>query len=246
MKRWLTFVFVLALAVALGGAFSRLPKALSEVEAFRVTEIRLRGARFLTHEEAVAALSLDPLASVWDDKKVLEARLREHPLVENVVIRRRFPNALLLEVEEAQPVALFPHPTLEPVDESGRILPIDPAYHKLDLPIMASAGAGGPGSLTPAELRLLAAEIVRLAEGDPGLHAMISDFTLHPRGEVRARISDPPVTLHFRPGLPSRRIQAGLRVLADAQGRFPEGDVAHLDLRWENQVVVRFARSGGN
>ena len=38
MKRWLTFVFALALAVALGGAFSRIPEALSEVEAFRVKE----------------------------------------------------------------------------------------------------------------------------------------------------------------------------------------------------------------
>jgi len=246
MKRWLTFVSVLALAVALGGVFSRVPKALSEVEAFQVKEIRLRGARFLTQEEAVAALALEPQASVWDDKKVLETRLRAHPLVKDVVIRRRFPSALLLQVEERQPVALYPNPTLEPVDESGRVLPIDPAQHKLDLPIMAAAGGSGPGALTPADLRLLAGEIVRLAQGDPEIHSMISDFALHPRGDVTARMSNPAVTLYFRPGLPCGRIQSGLRVLADAQARFNEGNVAHLDLRWEDQVVVRFARAGGN
>ncbi|MBT8397401.1 MAG: FtsQ-type POTRA domain-containing protein [Gemmatimonadetes bacterium] len=246
MKRWLTFVFVLALAVALGGAFSRIPEALAEVEAFKLREVRLRGARFLTHEEAVAVLDLSPSASVWDDTKALEGRLEGHPLVKDVTVHRRFPHALLFRVVEREPVALFPNPTLEPVDEDGRILPIDPSVHKLDLPIMASAGREGPGSLSPAGLRLLAGEISRLAKGDPEFHSKISDFALHPRGDMRASISDPPVTLHFRPGLPSRRIQAGLRVLTDARTRFEDGDVMDLDLRFDEQVVVRLKRAQGN
>ena len=245
MKRWLTFVLVLALAVALGGVASRVPEALAEVEAFKVVEVRLRGARFLTEAEATRVLALSDGASVWDDTKVLETRVKEHPLVDDVTIHRRFPGTLLLQVVEREPVALFPNPMLEPVDESGRILPIDPAIHKLDLPIMASAGKGGAGSLTPAGIQLLAGEISRLAQGDPELHAAISDFALNSRGDVRARVSDPPVTLHFRPGIPSGRIQEGLRVLRDAQAKFEEGPVVDLDLRFDDQVVVRFGRAGG-
>jgi len=245
MKRWLTFVLVLALAVALGGVVSRIPEALAEVEAFKVVEVRLRGARFLTVAEATRVLALSDQASVWDDTKVLEARVKEHPLVGGVTIHRRFPGTLLLQVVEREPVALFPNPMLEPVDESGKILPIDPAIHKLDLPIMAWTGDGGPGSLTPAGLRLLAGEISRLARGDPELHSAISDFALNSRGDVRARVSDPPVTLHFRPGLPSGRIQEGFRVLRDAQARFEEGPVVGLDLRFDDQVVVRFGRAEG-
>ena len=246
MKRWLTFVFVLALAVALGGVFSRVPRALAEVEAFRVTEVRLRGTRFLTQEEAERVLDLSPAASVWDDTKVLDARLEEHPLVREATIHRRFPGALLLEVVEREPVALFPNPCLEPVDEAGRTLPIDPALHKLDLPIMAATGGSGPGSLTPSELRLLAGEIFRLAEGDPEFHSRISDFALNPRGEVRARIMDSSVTLRFRPGLSSGRIDTGMKVLEDAQARFGEGEVVDLDLRFDDQVVVRFGWAGGS
>jgi hypothetical protein len=246
MKRWLTFVFMLALAVALGGVVSRVPKALAEVEAFRVEEVRLRGARFLTHEEVVKVLDLSDRASVWDDTELLEARLEEHPLVKEITIHRRFPSALLLQVVEREPVALFPNPTLDPVDESGRILPIDPALHKLDLPLMGSAGEEGTGSLTPVGLRLLAGEISRLAQGDSEFHSRISDFALYPRGDVRARIWDPPVTLHFLPGLSSRQIQVGLRVLRDAQARFDERDVMELDLRFDDQVVVRFGRAGGS
>jgi hypothetical protein len=245
MRRWLTFLFVLALAVALGGVFRRVPEALAEVEAFRVTEIRLRGERFFTHEEAVRTLDLETTASVWDDTKVLKGRLVEHPLVKDVSIYRRFPHALLIKVVEEEPVALFPNPTLEPVDREGRVLPIDPVVHKLDLPIMTASPGEGAGSLSPEELKTLAGEIARLAQGDPEFHARISDYALHPGGDVTARISDPPVRLHFRPGLQSGRIQAGLRVLVDAQDRFDKGDVADLDLRFDNQVVVRFGRAGG-
>jgi len=246
MKRWLTFVLVLALAVALGGVFSRVPRALAEVEAFRVREVRLRGARFLTQEEAERVLDLSERASVWDDTKVLDARLEEHPLVREATIHRRFPGALLLQVVEREPVALFPNPTLEPVDEAGRILPIDPALHKLDLPIMAATGGGGSGSLTTAELSLLAGEISRLAKGDPEFHSRVSDFSLDPRGDVQARISDSAVTLRFRPGLPNVRIETGMKVLEDAQARFGEGEVVDLDLRFDDQVVVRFGGAGGS
>ena len=245
MKRWLSFLFVLALAVALGGVVRRIPEALAEVEAFRVTEVRLRGERFFTQEEAIRTLALESTASVWDDTKVLKSRLLEHPLVKDVRIYRRFPHALLLKVVEVEPVALFPNPTLEPVDETGRTLPIDPAAHKLDLPIMTAAPGTAAGSLSHEGLRVLAGEIARLAHGDPEFHARISDYALHPKGDVTARITDPPVKVHFRPGLQSSRIKAGLRVLAHAQDRFDEGNVADLDLRFDDQVVVRFGRAEG-
>lgn len=245
MKPWLAFVFVLALAVALGGALARVPEALAEVEAFRVREIRLRGARFLTPKKARSALALPTGASVWDDTKVLEARLREHPLVKDVTIYRRFPGTLLLRVQEREPVALVSTPTLEPVDETGRLLPIDPAFHKLDLPIVTLAGGEGAGSLSPGGLRLLAGEISRLAREYPELHAKVSDVILHPPGDVRARISDPPITLRFRPGVSNGRIQTAFRALEDARAHFDEGGVREVDLRFRDQVVVRFAEAGG-
>jgi hypothetical protein len=176
----------------------------------------------------------------------LEVRLEAHPLVEEATGHRRFPDALLFAVKERQPVALFPNPTLEPVDEDGRILPIDPALHKLDLPILALAGQRQSGSVSPKDLRLMAGEISRLAQGDPEFHANISDLALFPGGYLRARISDPPVTLRFAPGLSSGRIQTGLRVLADAMGRFQSRDVMDLDLRFEDQVVVRVSSAEGN
>ncbi|HSR42630.1 MAG TPA: FtsQ-type POTRA domain-containing protein, partial [Longimicrobiales bacterium] len=145
---------VLALVVA------RVPEALAGVDAFRVKEIRLEGHRFLTHEEAVRALSVSSGSSLWDDLEPLEERLRGHPLVRDARIRRRLPSTLILEVEERAPVALVPTPDLVPVDASGGTLPLDPAVHRLDLPLVHPfRERGRPDSrLAPDELRSLARE----------------------------------------------------------------------------------------
>lgn len=255
MRRWLAFVLVLGFAAAAAGALSRIPEALSRVHAFRIREIRLEGNRFITSEEAAKALGISPTASVWDDLDPFEERLADHLLVERVKAKRRFPGTLVLEVEETQPVALVPNPTLEPVDASGRILPIDPALHRLDLPIISVEERGGERGPSAAERRLLAEEIHHLGEWDPELLARISEVALDRKGDIWARlwrrdlqgeIWDLPVTVRFHPNLPSRRLQEGLRVLEDAMARFEGAVVAGLDLRYEDQVVVRLERVRGN
>jgi hypothetical protein len=246
MRRWFGFSLMVGLAAAMAAVVSRIPEALAEVEAFRVTEVRLKGARFLLEEEAEALLALPPNASVWDDTSEWEMRLGTHPLVKKAKIHRRFPGTLLLDIVEAEPVALFPNPTLVPVDESGRILPIDPSLHRLDLPLIASAGKDGPGSLTQAERGLLALELSRIAEGDPGLGDQVSDLTMDSAGDLRVQFLNPEVVFRFRPGLASRRMQDGLRVLEDATDRFVEDRVVNLDLRYEGQVVVSLERRRGN
>lgn len=246
MRSWLAFLFMAAGAVALAAVASRAPEALAKMEAFRITEIQLEGNRFLTLAEVEKTLAVPPLASVWDDLDAWEDRLRSHPLVEDAEVSRRFPGTLILRVVERTPVALAPNPTLEPVDASGQFLPIDPAVHRLDLPLITIGGQRRMKTPSAAERRLVAGEIARMAQGDPEFLARISEVALDSRGDLRAEIFDPPMTLLFRPPLPSRRIQEGLRVLGDALIRFEGAGIVKLDLRYEDQVVVRLSRAEGN
>jgi hypothetical protein len=255
MRRWFAFVLALGFVVALAGALARIPEALARVEAFRITEIRLEGNRFLSAVEAAKALAISPLASTWDDLDPLEERVRAHPLVEDCWARRRFPRTLILKVVEEAPVALVPNPALEPVDAAGRFLPIDPSEHGLDLPIITGSHNGAAHDLSTAERRLLAEELARLGQGHPELLARISELRLDSRGELWAQfwrrdpqgeVWDLPVTLRFRPNLPEDRVQEGLRVLGDAMTRFEGALVAGLDLRYDDQVVVRLNRAEGN
>ena len=245
MRRGFLFLLVTGLAVASAALASRLPEALARMELFRVREVRLQGNRFLTQEEAARTVALPPGANVWDDLSAWEERLAAHPLVKEAKVRRRLLGTLVAEVVEREPVALVPSPTLEPVDAEGRILPIDPARHRLDLPILTPWGSGGEEVLTLTQRRILAAEVARLGEADPELVARLSELSLDRRGDLRARIWEPAVTLSLPLGLPSRRIREGFAALADAGERFEGRAATDLDLRYQDQVVVRLGRSKG-
>lgn len=245
MSSRLRVLLTAAGAVALGAVAVRVPEALARVEFFEVREIRLEGARWLTPEEATRTLALPAGTNLWEDPGPWAERLREHPLVAEVRPRRRLPGTLVLQVTERQPVALLPFPALEPVDGEGRRLPIDPARHRLDLPLvqLRVEGARDGRTLTPARLRALTSELERLARVEPDFLAAVSEVAMEETGDVVARLVQPAVAVHFRPPLSSRRLQEGWVVLEDAVRRRPDLRVQALDLRFADQVVVRFAAS---
>ncbi len=239
MKRGWTFLLGTGLAAGLGALGARAPEAMARMEAFRVVDIQVQGNHYLSREAALASAAVPSRASVWDDLDVYRGRLSAHPLVREARVRRLLPGTLVLEVREWEPVAMVPDPALVPVDGEGRVLPIDPVQHRLDLPILVPWGGEGVRPLTPAQRRILAREVSRMAQADPELVARISDLSLDRQGDLRAQVLDPAAVLLFRPGLPSRRIQEGMRVLEDAGERFEGMAPTDLDLRYEDQVVVR-------
>lgn len=237
-------VFVLvALTMVLAILLTRAPEALADVEVFRVKNVELEGARFLTLEQVEELLDVSPEASVWDDLEPLARKVRAHGLVREARVRRRLPSTLLVQVAEREPAALLPTPVLTPVDEHGRVLPIDPARFRVDLPIVQPVREPWTdgGSLAPGEIRLLAGEAARLAGTDPGLLGSVSELAIDSEGDILLRLSDPEVALHYRPPVTAARLREGLRVMAHAAGRRPGTQPRVVDLRFEDQVVVRFS-----
>lgn len=253
MRRGTALLLVVGGAMVAAVALPQMPEALASVEAFRVGEVRVVGSRYLTPEEIIEVAGISPGASVWDDLAPLARRIREHPGVREVRIARRLPGTLLVEISESEPVALYPDPVLVPVDGEGRLLPVDPAVHRMDLPIIRPRIHGGSEgtSLTPGELRILAMELRSLGELSPDLLAAASDIGLDGRGDVLLRLGDPPVALHYRPpmGRPpmgARRLEEGLAALTDVLERRPDRAPVAVDLRFEDQVVVRLSPSNAD
>lgn len=238
MRRVKVFLgLVSALFVAWGAV--AIPDLLVEMELFRVVDFRLEGATYLTLEEAIDAMDVVPQASIWDDAESWETALEAHPLVSTARIGRRPPGTLVLKVKERVPVALLPSPALEPVDVTGRRLPIDPARHRLDLPVIRPWSGGGGSELTPEQLRTLAQEIQRLADADPQFFDVLSDVARDERGDVVARAGEPGVAFRYSAPLAVQRLKEGLLVLDDVLGRSDETPRT-IDLRYVDQVVVRY------
>ncbi len=229
--------------LAVGGAvlaFDWLPDALAELDVFRAREYTVEGTRHLDDEQVLATAAISPFMSVFDDLTVIEQRLEQHPLIRHARVTTKLPETLVVTIEERTPVGFVASPVLEPVDREGRILPLDPVEHRLDLPVLFKVGDGE--ALSPSQMRILAMEVDRLGADDPTFLAAVSEMTIDDRGDATAVVSGD-LLLQFRPPLSHRRLRDGLTVLEDAVLVRPDQRVAVLDLRFDDQIVVRYARS---
>jgi hypothetical protein len=217
-----------------------LPDALAELDVFRATEYNVEGTRHLDGEQVLAAAAISPFMSVFDDLTLIEQRLEQHPLIRRARLTTELPRTLVLTIEERVPVGFVASPVLEPVDRDGRILPLDPVEHRLDLPVLFRAGEDA--ALSPSQMRVLAMEVDRLAADDPTFLAAVSEMTIDDRGDATALVSGD-LLFRFRPPLSHRRLRDGLRVLEDAVLLRPDQRAAVLDLRFEDQIVIRYAGS---
>lgn len=245
MRRPLGFFLAISLGMLLVLFAPLLRDAASELGLFEVREVSVLGAESLTHADVVAAARIQPGASIWDDLGSTALRVAAHPLVRAAEVRRQLPDRLIVEIQEREPVAFLPTPTLTPVDVEAQPLPMGAAGHRLDLPLVQPRrdAPGEAAELTPAQLRRLTSELSWIAEVDPSIHASVSEISLDSWGDVLLHLDSPRVVVRYRAPLAPVRLDEGLRVLADALERAPERTVVSVDLRFAGQVVVRYADS---
>lgn len=263
-------VYVVVLA-ALIGAGSPLwaPPLLQALPAFRVERVEVVGTRYLAPDEVAARADVPSDASVWDEPERWRRRVEAHPLVERARVRRSGFHTLEISVEEVEPVALAATSgTLRPVSGDGVLLPLDPARHGLDLPILlpggsageapgqegAAAGPDGEGGssrganesidvdrLQGAGGRTLVRLLSRLREEEPDFVANISSLRVLAGGGIEVSMVE--ATHVGTVLLPSEDPARALRRVELALGE-QEGAVARADARFRSQVVLE--RAGGD
>jgi cell division septal protein FtsQ len=169
----------------LAGASALAPVAFRHVDAFRVHEVELAGARFLSPDELVSTAGITDTSNVFDDADGWNRALAEHSLVTGIRIERRPPHTLRFHVLEAKPVALVQAPDLVAVDANGRILPIETAGADLDLPVIAQPAHIGADSVVDEATHKLIVTLVRIQSLDARMAASISEIAIAGGGGVR-------------------------------------------------------------
>ena len=240
MRRDLRILLSTVAVGAVALSWGPVSESVSSLEAFTVRDIEVRGIRYLTRDAVVERLALEPGTSVWVDRDPLQDRLLAHPLIRSATVSPKIPDGLLVEIEERRPIALAPTPTLEPIDGEGYRLPLDPAEHRLDLPVVSSDRTPPEGAaLFPEDVRALAAELEHLMAADTLFLQRVSSVRRGERGEVVARWTEPPVDFVLPSMAPPDRLREGLGALAAALARTPLDAPSEVDLRFADQVVVR-------
>jgi cell division protein FtsQ len=201
--------------------------ALARLDFFRVRRVEVVGARYANANEIVSRLGVDSTASVWDDVRPLEERVRRLPSVRDVHIGRRLPGTLVIQLTENPPVALVPSGgTLVAVDDRGRTLRIDPTAVNVDLPVLRNRDS--------VALRLLGEVRSEL----PALFARIGDVRRNSDGSIAIRLNTPtPRVVLAAADLSMDRLFDVIPVEADLARRKLAAE--EIDLRFKDQVVVR-------
>jgi cell division protein FtsQ len=202
------------------------PRLLGMLDFFRVRKVEVLGLRYTPPGEVLDRLHVDTTRSVWEPLEPLAARVASHPQVASVVVTRKLPGTLVVDVTERRPVALVSAgTTLRAVDERGVLLPLDPSRTPVDAPVVTAA---------PRETAVyhLLGTMQREA---PRLYARISSIRSIGSGELLVQVADLPVRTMTSVTLARLSdIEPVERDLARRQLRASE-----LDLRYRDQVIAR-------
>lgn len=191
---------------------------------FNIQSVEVRGTRFAKPSEIANRLRVDSTVSIWISLDTLTARVERHPQVAKATVRRLLPSALVVEIQENEPIALVSTAKgMRAYEEGGRVLPFSPARVPTDLPVVERPDT--------AVLRLLA----DLKVESPETFARVSEVRLQGKNDLRIAMFN--VRVLAQRGVGAERFRELSSVQQDLERR---GIVPlELDLRYKDQIIVR-------
>ncbi len=223
-RRWLKFAVGGAGVLVLLTSPLWAPLVLRRLDFFRVRRIEIVGARYIAPSDILSRLHVDTLASVWDATAPLVARVASHPEIQRVLIHRKLPGTLVVDVTERVPVALVPAVGgFRVYDDRGVQLPIDLTRVAVDAPVLAQRDV--------PLLQLLGA--IRL--GMPSLYGRVSAVRRAGPSELLLELKTEPVRVMQDVTL--NRLADIAPVEEDLRRK--QLRVSEIDLRYRDQVIAR-------
>ncbi len=213
--------------------------AVSKSGSLNTRGYTVRGNSFLTAEEIFALSGLEMGANLYSlNLGKVEDRLKDDPRIDGAVVRRRFPDTVIIEVEETRPVAVTNiGGSLYKVSSDGTIIaPLDGQYE--DLPYLFGVEAKAMGEITVGKKISgkgieLALEVASKLADCPALGIEVSAI----RADRRVMyLGKDGVIVRYNEGLSDKQISR----LARIWGILPGSEAPYeIDVRYGNDVIVR-------
>ena len=245
VRRFAIVASALILVAGMTLVISRAPGWGRGEERFLLLRFEVRGNRVLTEDEILELSGAVMGGNLLDVRiSLLEEAVAASPRVDRAQVRRVLPDRVVVTLDEKRPAALVSvgaNDVLEVTDD-GAVLPAAAQTASVDLPVITGAvGTVEPGiaELSP-ELTGALALLRRAREVSEGLWMDISEVRIAPgSGLVIYTVADGAEIRVGSGALGSRDLERLWRVLTDIRDGGREAET--LDLRFKNQVVVRFS-----
>lgn len=111
---------------------------------FAVREVRVLGAEKVKGADIVVTSGLGPNTQAWSiDPGEMEERVRRHPWVKSVLVRRELPSRLVITIEEWRPAAIVALDKLYYAADNGVIFKAVDEEDSVDFPFITGLRAAG-------------------------------------------------------------------------------------------------------
>jgi cell division protein FtsQ len=174
--------------------------------------------------------------------------LERIPWVEHATVMRIMPNQLRVSVRERVPMAFVRvGDQIKLVDAAGVILDMSPAMmasRKFSFPVVTGVNPSDPLSMRAARMQLYEKFIHALDGSGEHISANLSEVDLSDPEDVRATVpsKSSDLLLHFGDTNFLARYRIYQSHLNEWQQQYPQ--LAAVDLRYENEVVLKMASQG--
>ena len=204
---------------------------------FSVQEIRVTGGRKVGGSEIITLTDLRRGMKMWKiNPKVIEEKVSSHPWVRRVLVRREFPQRVVIQVEEWVAEGIVVLGGLYYVNAEGFIFKEIAEGENVNLPLITGLRWGSIESHARSDRQRIA-EALRLSDLIGKTSISISEIHF---GNHRGVVIYPvrlPIALRMGWGDWSGKVHRLKHVLTEWRGK--EDRLAFLDLSFSDQVVVR-------
>ncbi len=203
----------------------------------KIKTVTVTGNKFLTEEELSPYLNELKGTNIFKaGLKTLVLRLKEHPWIKDVTVKRELPSSIQVNILERIP-ALYVSSSgkLYLADEEGILLGEKPAS-LLSLPVVYGVSLTGikTGEKISAEGIQSALEVKRELTAIPWVDISSSGIEVGERAQITLHLTD--YSIRLGKGRYKEKLK---RFYELAKNIKDKGSFKEIDLRFENQVIVR-------
>lgn len=237
---------LISLALGLGFGAKHIYHRLCQCDFFQITAVKIDGNR-MTSKEQIAALSRVDIHSnlLAIDVVQVQSLLESHPWIARAEVIRDWPNRLLIQVQEKNPVALLNRETgLFYLDIQGHIIAAAGPAQDLDFPVITglenfslntSESAQIPGPLQDI------IDLLQLANRNNPLlpQQNISEIHVVEQGELVLHLLDRPFPIFLgTDGKISTRYYRLVKVLRDLYKTREFSEVSYIRLDYQKDTIL--------
>lgn len=208
-------------------------------------DVMVTGNRYLETSELLQLIEIpDRKMLTRIDLKTLQTRMETHPYVKAARASRNFPSVLQIDVVERVPVAYINQSPFHLIDEEGVILPARDSGFDFDIPTLS--GFNPAQELYPVGKVSLSQKVLEavgylnlIRRRFPTLYEDLSEVRINAGDEYVFYLAQYPTEILLgATGLP-RRLHLLQEFARTVSGVHTLHDYRYVDLRYDNQIVVR-------